>query len=64
MLKLDILAIAAHPDDVELGCSGKIYIIVCYPSVQSFMSAFWLLYFMIKQCVIYKMQVFLVKIDL
>ena len=48
---------------MELGYSGKIYIIVCYPSVQSFMSAFWLLYFMIKQCVIYKM-VFLVKIDL
>ncbi|MFN5943182.1 MAG: bacillithiol biosynthesis deacetylase BshB1, partial [Bacteroidota bacterium] len=23
-MKLDILAIAAHPDDVELGCSGTL----------------------------------------
>jgi LmbE family N-acetylglucosaminyl deacetylase len=23
-MKLDILAIGAHPDDVELGCSGTI----------------------------------------
>ena len=24
MIKLDILAIGAHPDDVELGCAGTI----------------------------------------
>ena len=24
-IKLDILAVAAHPDDVELSCSGTIY---------------------------------------
>ena len=24
MMKLDILAIGAHPDDVELGCGGTV----------------------------------------